>query len=146
MPSICPHNGHVISYPKGKVCSQHGVPWFSNCERCGVRWDTVSKSYSGKPTHGTNFCANCATPGRWLTRSQLIEWLKSNIKASPEVPASERHDLLDILSKLEDAKADDTKTVAAWKKIQHAAPKVWRMAKPVIDTLIADEVKKLLGL
>jgi len=85
-------------------------------------------------------------PGQWLTRRQLVEWLKSNIKASPEISGSERLDLLDILSKLEDAKTDDTRTVAAWQKIQHAAPKVWRMAKPVIDVLVADEVKKLLGL
>jgi len=85
-------------------------------------------------------------PGPWLTRSQLIEWLKNNIKASPEIPASERHDLLDILSKLAGAKPDDTKTVAAWQKIQHAAPKLWRMVKPVIDVLVADEVQRLLGL
>jgi len=85
-------------------------------------------------------------PGPWLTRTQLIEWLKSNVKASPEIPASERHDLLDILSKLEKAKPNDTRTVAAWQKIRDAAPGVWRLAKPVIDALIADEVKKLLGL
>jgi hypothetical protein len=85
-------------------------------------------------------------PGLWLKRPQVIEWLQTNIKTSPEIPATERLELVELLSKLKDAKADDTRTVAAWQKIQHAAPKVWRMAKPVTDVLVADEVKKLLGL
>jgi hypothetical protein len=81
-----------------------------------------------------------------LTRPQLIEWLRTNIKASPEIPTSARLELLDILSKLEAAEPDDTRTVAAWQKIRDLAPKVWARAKPVVDLLIADEVKSLLGL
>lgn len=106
----------------------------------------VTAPYSSTPTHGTNFCADCGMPGPWLTRPQLMAWLRSNVKASVEVPASQRLELLEELAKLEEREADDTKTIAAWQKMRGAVPKVWEKARPVLDVVIADAVKKYLGL
>jgi hypothetical protein len=85
-------------------------------------------------------------PGPWLTRPQLMEWLRSNVKASVELPATERLQLIEDLVKLEAMDADDTRTVAAWQRIKSAVPKVWQRAQPVLDAVIADAVKKYLGL
>jgi len=75
-----------------------------------------------------------------------MEWLRSNVKASVEVPASERLELLEVLTRLEAVDANDTKSVAAWERVRKLAPKVWEKAKPVRDALIGEAVKKLLGL
>ena len=104
------------------------------------------KNYSNTPTHGTDFCGTCGMPGPWLTRAELMAWLRSNVKASLEIPASERLELLEVLTKLEAMKADDDKTVAAWQRVRSALPKVWEKAKPVLDVVVADAVKKYLGL
>jgi len=81
-------------------------------------------------------------PGQWLTRTQLIEWLKTNIKALPDIPALERLELLEVLSKLEGMDANDTRTATSWKRVRDAAPKLWEKAKPVRDALIGEAVKK----
>jgi hypothetical protein len=106
----------------------------------------VAKSYSSRPTHGADFCAHCGMPGQWLTRPQLMEWLRSNVKASVEIRDSERLELIEVLTKIEAMKADDDKTVAACQMVRGAVPKVWERAKPVLDAVIADAVKKYLGL
>jgi hypothetical protein len=85
-------------------------------------------------------------PGQWLTRPQLMEWLRNQVKASEELPATERLQLIEDLVKLEAMQADDTRTVAAWQKIQGAVPKVWAKAQPVLDAVIVAGVKKYLGL
>jgi hypothetical protein len=41
---------------------------------------------------------------------------------------------------------NDTKAIAGWEQIKKAAPKVWEAAKPVIQNLVGDAVKKGLGL
>ena len=154
MSIICPYDGHIIKHPMGDFCADHGVKWFVQCSECSAPWRTktsdryalTSISLQNQRQTASDYCAGCGMPGPWLTRPQLIEWLQTKIKASPDIPATERLELVELLSKLKDAKADDARTVAAWQKIRDSAPKVWKMAKPVIDVLVADEVKKLLGL
>jgi hypothetical protein len=74
----------------------------------------------------------------------VMEWLRNNVKASVEVPVSERLELLEVLSKLEAMDANDTRTVRSWQRVRGAVPKVWKRAKPVRDALIGEAVKKAL--
>jgi hypothetical protein len=74
-----------------------------------------------------------------------MEWIRSNLKASVDVPASTRLELLEVLSKLEAMDANDTKGIAGWQRIREAAPKVWERTKPVRDALISEAVKKAMG-
>ena len=55
-----------------------------------------------------------------------------------------RHELLDILARLEAMDANDTKAVAGWQQISEVVPKVWKAAKPVRDALVGETVKKAL--
>jgi hypothetical protein len=144
-----------VENPLGPYCQAHGVPWFLDCPTCGVGWPTqasrrdfrpTSLSYGSQKETGSDFCASCGTPGPWLTRQRLIGWIRGNVKASAEVPMSTRHELLDILARLEAMDANDTKGVAGWRRISEAAPKVWEATKPVRDALIGEAVKKVLGL
>jgi hypothetical protein len=152
MPCICPADGHVVDDPQGPYCQAHGVPWFLDCPTCGVGWPTkasgryaiTSLSPLSKRERGSDFCASCGAPCPWLTRPQLIEWMRSNVKAAAEVPTPARHELLDILARLEAMDANDTKAVAGWQRISEVAPKVWKAAKPVRDALVGEAVKKAL--
>src|SRR5713101_991193 len=151
---VCPATGHVVLPLQGRICPDHGVPWFVECPSCRAAWPLVlpmddfaaSELFDLGPERARDFCANCGTPGPWVTRPQLMEWLRSNVKASVEVPASERLELLEVLTRLEAVDANDTKSVAAWERVRKLAPKVWEKAQPVRDALIGEAVKKLLGL
>jgi hypothetical protein len=76
----------------------------------------------------------------------LIEWVRDQVRASGDVPHSTALELEEILKRVEQMSADDTRTGEAWKKLRDAAPKVWEATKPVIDTVIGEAVKRALGL
>jgi hypothetical protein len=105
-----------------------------------------SELFDLRPDIAHDFCAHCGTPGPWVTRPQLMEWLRNNVKSSPEVPASERLEMIEVLTKLEAMDMNDTRAVAGWRRLEEVAPKVWKAAKPVRDALMGEAVKKLLGL
>jgi hypothetical protein len=144
---ICPANGHLIEDPAGRYCSAHGVPWFEYCSRCGAEWTTERQD----PTNlsrvvGDNYCARCAAPAPWLSRADLIKWIRNMIKAAPDVPETTRHELQDVLTRLQAMDPDDTKAVAGWQRIRDVAPKVWDATKPIRNALIGEAVKRSLGL
>jgi len=85
-------------------------------------------------------------PAPWLSRDDLMDWIRNNLKASPDLNTGDRHRLLVMLDMLKALDPDDTKAVEAWRDIQRLAPKVWERAKPVLDRLIGEAVKRLLGL
>jgi hypothetical protein len=156
---ICPYDGHSIKHPVGDFCADHGVRWFVQCPTCGAPWPTKpsgAQFYARtsmyherreEPTGpGFDFCAGCGTPGPWLERPQLMEWIRSNVKASPEISAAARLELIEVLSRLEAMDANDTSAVAGWRRLQELAPKVWEATKPVRDVVIGEVVKRLLGL
>ncbi len=41
---------------------------------------------------------------------------------------------------------DDRKAIAGWEKLKKLAPTVWEVTKPVRDALMAEAVKKAMGL
>jgi hypothetical protein len=145
MSPICPRDGHYEGEPQGSYCADHGVPWFEDCSSCGAEWPFIDSAYSDSSGQGRDFCSGCGMPGPWLTRPQLMEWIRSNLQASVDVPASTRLELLEVLSKLEAMDANDTKGIAGWQRIREAAPKVWERTKPVRDALISEAVKKAMG-
>jgi hypothetical protein len=75
-----------------------------------------------------------------------MEWVRNQLRASGEVPRAEALELEQLLGRLVQMDANDTKTVEAWKRIRDAAPQVWEATKPVRDALIGEAVKKALGL
>ena len=51
--------------------------------------------------------------------------------------------IFEAFKRLDAMDADDTKTVAAWKKLREVAP--WAATKPVRDVMIGETIKRLLG-
>jgi hypothetical protein len=150
---ICPHDGHAVDREEatGPHCSRHGVPWFTHCSVCDTPWPLLARDH-GVSDHtdysGDDFCAECATPAPWLSRPRLLAWVRDQLQASSargEVPRDTTLELIEALNRLDAMGADDAKTVAAWKRLREAAPKVWAATKPVRDVLIGETVKRLLG-
>jgi|SRR5229473_1023063 len=147
---ICPDDGHITDDPDGPNCSRHGLPWFTDCPDCGAPWPVVSKhnSYSGEPDSGDDFCAGCASPAPWLTRAELLNWVRGLLRAAAgrEVMRPTALELVEALKRLDAMDADDTKTAEVWKRVRDVAPKVWKAMEPVRSALIGETVKRVLGL
>lgn len=146
---VCPADGHLMDphFATGPHCPRHGVPFFTHCPECGAPWPLVARGgYVMRHNAGADFCASCATPAPWLSRRQLMEWVRNQLRASGEVSRAEALELEQLLGRLVQMDANDTKTVEAWKRIRDAAPQVWEATKPVRDALIGEAVKKALGL
>lgn len=144
MAYICPATGHAVNDPDGRFCGDHGVNFFTKCRVCGEEWPlTWDPRTDGEK--GTDFCAQCGTPAPWLPRRRLIQWLQVRVQESDLEPAM-RLELQDILGRLAQMAPDDTKAVAGWERLRASAPKIWEKAKPIIDSLVTEAMKKLLGL
>ncbi len=115
---------------------------FSDCPACGSEW---SLTWDSRGEKGTDFCAHCGNPAPWLSRKELIQWLKAGVQATDLEPAK-RRELQEALDRIAELAPDDTKTAAGWDKLRAVAPRVWELAKPVINKLIGEGVKKILGL
>ncbi len=146
---VCPADGHAIDSRdvKGPHCSRHGVRLFTHCRQCGKRWPLVAKrNYGWEPASGADFCAVCGTPAPWLSRAQLLEWVRNQLRASADISSPTALELVEALKRVEEMDANDTKTIEAWRKLRDAAPKVWATAKPAFDVLLGEAVKRMLGL
>jgi hypothetical protein len=155
---VCPAEGHVIlrrEVSPGKVssldshCPRHGARLFRTCVECKAAWPIAPRGeYYGTTSVYTagRCCTNCGAPGPWLERPELIKWIEKRVKASRDLPATTRMDLVEVLKQLRERDAEDTKAAAAWKLVRTKAPQVWEASKPVLQTLTAGTLKKLLGL
>ena len=147
---ICPHDGHITDDPDGPNCSRHELPWFTDCPDCGAPWVVVSKHslYGSEPDSGDDFCARCTSPAPWLTRAQLLDWVRGLLLASAgrDVLRPTALQLVEALKHLDTMDADDTRTAEVWKRVRESAPKVWKATEPVRHALIGETVKRVLGL
>ncbi len=139
---ICPATGHAVNDPVGPFCGDHGARMFSDCPACGSEW---SRTWEPRGEKGTDFCAQCGNPAPWLSRTELIQWLKACVQATDLEPAK-RRELQEALDRIAELAPDDTKTAAGWDRLRAVAPRVWELAKPVINVLIGEGVRKMLRL
>jgi hypothetical protein len=121
---ICPHDGHYDGEPQEEYCADHGVPWFDHCSTCGAEWAFIDSAYSDSSGQARDFCAGCGMPGPWLTRDQLIRWIRDMIQADRDIPNATRIDLLAAMERLRTMDANDTKAVAGWEQVRKLSPKV----------------------
>src|SRR5215470_11218403 len=100
---LCPADGHVVNrrvvtgrvLPEEDNCPRHGVPLFQKCRRCGTLWPLTVRAFYGRdPDAGHDFCGKCAMPAPWLSPYDLMEWIRNNLKASPDLKTEDRHRLL----------------------------------------------------
>jgi hypothetical protein len=145
MPYVCRATGHVVEDPEGPYCTRHGAPLITHCSACGAEWPATWDESAMFGERGGDFCEQCGSPAPWLSREQLIRWLRDRLNAAGLDPAI-RHELQEILDRVAAMEADDSKAVAAWQKLRELAPGVWEIARPVLSTLIGAGLKKYLGL
>jgi hypothetical protein len=149
----CPADGHLIRrnlFAPGRVArgDSHCPSTESSCSECASRASPDGRSLArfavilGRASAPT--VAHQRQP--WRSRSDLVQWLQHQVRASFDVPASTRLELRATLDRLRDMDAGDTKTTAGWKQLRDAAPKVWNASKPVRDMLMTEGGKKVLGL
>ena len=144
MPYICSADGHTLESPKGRFCPWHGTPILMNCPECKREWTIVGATH-GYHTLGADFCVHCAQPGPWVSRQGRIAWIQGllHTQTLDQAIELELRDALDLLMKMEPG---DTRTIAAWRKLKDVAPKLWDVVKPIVRTVVTDEIKRTLGL
>jgi hypothetical protein len=145
MPFVCPASGHIVEDPDGPFCTRHGTPLMTRCGACGTDWTATRDEHSPFGERGADFCAACGFAAPWLSRRQLIQWLRDRLNAA-ELDTATRVDLREVLESVASMEPDDSKALAAWKALRERAPGVWELAKPVLSTLIGAGLKKYLGL
>src|SRR2546427_11282339 len=120
MADICPVTGHVVEDPDGPFCGDHGAKLFSHCSdghEWSITWDP-GMPYGEK---GTDFCASCGRPAPWVSRPQLIQWIKGQL-LQVELEPAKRHELQEVLDLIAQMDPDDTKTTPGWEKLRALAP------------------------
>jgi hypothetical protein len=145
MPFVCPASGHIVEDPDGPFCTRHGSPLMTRCAACGTDWTATRDELAPFGERGADFCAACGFPAPWLSRRQLIQWLRDRLNDA-ELDAATRVDLRAVLESVAAMEPDDSKALAAWKALRERAPGVWELAKPLLSTLIGAGLKKYLGL
>ncbi len=149
---LCPATGHATDpeHVDGPNCAEHGVPFFTHCPECGAPWPLVGKhNMWGDYDSGADFCATCTNPAPWLSREELMAWMRSQVRASTQsgaIPRSTGLELEEILQRLAAMDPNDSNTVEGWKRLRETLPKVWETVKPVAGTVMGAAVKKWLGL
>jgi hypothetical protein len=150
---ICPATGHLFNrrvvagalLPAEAFCPNHGVPLFRDCATCGTPWAITSKlSYTNRPTDGTDFCTACGAPAPWLERSDLMAWVRNQVKASTDLASAARAELVAVLDRLKEMDPNDDKAILVWKRLHELAPKVYGAVKPVREALMSEGVKRAL--
>jgi hypothetical protein len=144
MTYFCTHDGHALRNPDGAFCPFHGTPLLKDCPSCGGRWTEV-RTESSRSVGGADFCVDCSRPAPWASRKVRIAWMKGRLHQQGLDEATEL-ELREALDRLIDMEPGDTRTVAAWQKLKEVAPKLWEVAKPIITTVVTDDIKRRLGL
>jgi hypothetical protein len=148
-PKICSRDGHTVEAHQGydvAYCPDHGSPLFENCAACGTPWQIMPPG-AGRTYHheASRFCPFCSFPAPWVSRTERLQSIKDRLTAAGLDPETALQ-LREVLDKLMNTDANDTKTVEAWRRLRDAAPKVWDACRPVLQTVVGEGVKKLLGL
>lgn len=113
MPFVCRAEGHVVEDPEGAYCTRHGAPLMTKCPTCGAEWTATWDEHSMFGERGADFCAQCGFPAPWLSRAQLIRWLRDRLNDA-ELDPAKRLELRTLLGQVAAMEADDTKALAAW--------------------------------
>ena len=141
MPYVCTRDGHLFDDWPGDYCPEHGSPVILDCSRCGARWGVIPEGDFEE--RGARFCSQCGSPGPWVSRIELIEWLKDRL---PEQGLSHAEilELREALDRIGAMSAEDDRSLAGWKRIKERAPGLLEIAKPVLSALIAEKLKAYL--
>ena len=146
MPYVCSRDGHLIEYPEGDFCPDHGSRIFTNCQVCGEHWRVIASEDDPLEEQGAKFCVRCAHPAAWVSREERIGWLKDRLDDDQSLDPAERQNLRTILDELVEMEPDNSSALVGWDYLRKAAPGVWAMGQSILTSLIASSLRGSLGL
>ncbi len=134
---LCPR-GHYAGR-EFTFCPEHGAPLYDVC-KCKAEWVDHPNKLWEVPA---DFCVSCGRPAPWVSRKDLIGWIKDRL-AFDELDRATALSLREILDRLAEMDPNDDKTVTAWNTIKEKAPKALQAARPFLPDLIGPAVRALL--
>ncbi len=146
MPYVCSRDGHLIEYPEGDFCPEHGSRIFTNCQVCGEHWRVIGSEDDPFGEQGAKFCVRCAHPAAWVSREERIGWLKDRLDEDQSLDPADRQKLRAILDRLVEMEPDDSSALVGWDYLRKAAPTVWAMGQPILTSLIVSSLRGSLEL
>ena len=145
MPYVCRATGHAVDEPQGGYCTDHGAPLITTCAVCGADWPVGWDSQLGFEPKGADFCAMCGFPGPWVSRTQLINWLRDRLNDAA-LASETRLSLQEALDRIAAMEPNDSRALAVWQQLREQAPRVWELAKPVLSTVLSAAAKRYLNI
>ena len=94
---------------------------------------------------GADFCAMCGFPGPWVSRTQLINWLRDRLNDAA-LASETRLSLQEALDRIAAMEPNDSRALAVWQQLREQAPRVWELAKPVLSTVLSAAAKRYLNI
>ena len=146
MPYVCSRDGHLMEYPEGDFCPEHGSRIFTNCQVCGEHWKVIASENDPYEEQGAKFCVKCAQPAAWVSREERIGWLKDRLDEDQSLDPADRQKLRAILDRLVEMEPDDSSALIGWDYLRKAAPKVWAKGQQILTSLIASSLRAALEL
>ncbi len=146
MPYVCSRDGHLIEYPEGDFCPEHGSRIFTNCQVCEEHWRVIASEDDPLEEQGAKFCVRCAHPAAWVSREERIGWLKDRLDDEQSLDPAERQKLKAILDKMVEMEPDDSNALVEWNYLRQAAPGVWAMGQQILTSIIGSSLRATLGL
>lgn len=159
--AVC-KKGHVVSRdvidpPKRLVSHGRGggsavQGWFYG--ECGASVVTTCKCGTAVPNPDIRrkqndpnaFCIGCGEPFPWASREQLIGKLYGLLDFEEGLSPADRLEVVEaiaVLSEPEDPRTVPMRARAA-AKIRQLAPGAWKMAQPILTSVLSDEVQQAL--
>jgi hypothetical protein len=115
-----------------------------NCARCGGEWSvTADVSVGYDAAKGTDFCSHCGTPAPWLSRKKLVQWLKGQ---AFDLEPARRLEVTSFSTAWPTCALTTRRPSQRGRKCRGWRRESGEKAKPVIDILVAEGLKKTLGL
>ena len=126
-------------------CPEHGSPTFTHCKVCREAWDVIGGQIIFLE-RGATFCGTCAAPAPWATVQERIEWIRDRLTEVTLDPRDEIQLREGLTLLAESPNRQHPGDMAVWTLLKAKAPDVWTLAKPVLTSVLSDEIKRRLGL
>jgi hypothetical protein len=138
----------------GNFCPNCSAPVLLKCETCGLPINWQSIPHPDAPPYMwekylPDFCVKCQKPYPWASREKRLQALYNLIDFADDLDEPTRFEVMDqiaILSRPEEGGEAEERKIAAGLRLKQLAPKVWDLGKEVLAEVLADAVKRGVGL
>jgi hypothetical protein len=132
-------------------CAACGATILTACQKCSARIIGFSMdTLSSEPLKPADFCSACGAPFPWASRQAVVWHVQNQLDEDQSLSEGDRralHEKLDSLLETPDGGGRvDKMQKAALDAFRRTAPVAWKVAQPVLSTLLTAELKAHLGI